>query len=115
MIEQRAAAVDVMRRAHRDGSENSVFRARVAIEALVEILVDLIAVDAMRNDRRLPVVVARAPHVVVHGVASNGAAAWRRESAHRSAHRVDGDILGRGPRQRGQIARGSELSDGMRA
>ena len=66
--------------------ENSVLVARVAVQALVEVLVDLVAVDAVRDGRRLHGVVARAPVVVVDRVAQRrrlGGGGDRRRAAHR--------------------------------
>ena len=74
----------VVRRADRDGLRELGLGARVAIQALVEVLVDLVAVDAVRNGRRLHVVAARPPHVVVHGVAEQ--------------RRLGGSGIGTGPR-----------------
>src|SRR6185436_1596440 len=48
------------------------FRVRMAVQALVEVLVDLVAVDAVRNDRRLLREVARLPDVVVHFIRHPG-------------------------------------------
>src|SRR6185436_3769165 len=105
-----ALAVEVVRGADRHGERELGLAARVAIQALVEVLVDLVAVDAVWNDRRLLRVVARHPVVVVHGVGQP-----RRlrglQDRRRSAHRVD-QRLGPG-RCRGQRQQGEDGSHAL--
>src|SRR6185369_10702764 len=88
VIEHLSAAIDVVRCAHGNCLRERCLGPGMAIQALVEILVYLIAVDAVRNDRRLQVIVARAPGVVVDGVTEQR---WLRGFGNRqgAAHRVD--------------------------
>src|SRR5688572_19411629 len=101
--EHLALAVDVVRGADRHGERELGLAARVAIEALVEVLVDLVAVHPVRDDRRLLREVARHAVVVVHGIGQPrrlGGLEDRRRAAHGVERRLGPDRH-RGYRQQG--------------
>src|SRR6187402_2701077 len=69
VVEHLATAVDVVRRADRNRLRERGLLSSVAVQALIEVLVDLVAVDAVRNDRWLGAVVALDTVVVVDLIA----------------------------------------------